>query len=130
MSAGLIAEQGFPQYTAEYILENFMGLKFSEMIKRIGEETGHQFPQDFGKTYMNQVRKHMHGRVKAVEHAQETVKFAASHAKLAVVSNGEHENTLDKIQFLGLCEYFSEDLNVVTGLMPPNPKPAPDCCGL
>lgn len=122
----LLVERGLTQYTIEYAMANFVGLKFSEILKTIHADTGHDFPKDFGKTYMQRVRQNMAGRIKPVEGVGEAVACAAQYAKLAVVSNGEHRNVLDEIQLAGLECYFSDGHNVVTGLMAAKPKPAPD----
>ena len=126
VTCNLLAERGLQQYTIDYAMTHFVGLKFSEILKKIHAETGHVFPKDFGKIYMRRIQETMADHIKPVEGIKEAVVCAGHHAKLAVVSNGGHQNVLDSIKLAGLSTYFADGHNVVTGLMADKPKPAPD----
>ena len=116
---------GLKDYTIEYALDHFAGLKFSDIIGNISKETDFTFPDDAGKRYVsiaNDLRKE---HMKPIDHVENVVKTAKRYAAISVVSNGERNNVLSSLERAKLKHYFDEEF-IFTGLMAPNPKPAPD----
>ncbi len=116
---------GLTDYTIEYALKNFVGLRFSHIIKNISDETGFNFPDNAAKLYLETVAGLTVEHMKPVAGAREMVLTAQVHFETCVVSNGERNNVLSALKFVGLDDLF-EEVFVFTGLMAPNPKPAPD----
>lgn len=116
---------GLTQYTIEHALREFVGLRFSNIIKTIHNETGFEFPDNAAKLYLSKVAELSADYMKPVDGAREMVLAAQEKFETCVVSNGERNNVLSSLKFVGLDDLF-EDEFVFTGLMAPNPKPAPD----
>tara|TARA_R110001592_G_scaffold3525_31_gene20199 strand:- start:14951 stop:15631 length:681 start_codon:yes stop_codon:yes gene_type:complete len=116
---------GLTHITMDHALEEFVGLRFSTIMSNITRDTGHVFPDDAAQTYLAKVRALSPTHMKAIEGAREVVLYAQSIADTCVVSNGERNNVLASLDFAGLRDLFDDDF-IFTGLMAPNPKPAPD----
>ncbi len=116
---------GLTQYTIEHALKTFVGLRFSHITKTISNETGFIFPDNAAKLYLAKVAELTAAHMKPVEGARNMVLAAQERFETCVVSNGERNNVLSSLKFVGLDDLF-EDEFVFTGLMAPNPKPAPD----
>lgn len=116
---------GLTQYKMDYALDAFGGCRLSAIIKTISDKTGHIFPDDVSKRYLNKVSELKPTHMKSIEGAMDMVRIAQSSAKTCVVSNGERNNVIASLDFVGLKPLFSDE-DVISGLMAPNPKPAPD----
>ncbi|MGH1402737.1 MAG: HAD family hydrolase [Alphaproteobacteria bacterium] len=116
---------GIHDYDIEYGLSHFSGFRFSAIIGKIAQETGFTFPDNASKLYLSKVRALASTDMKRIENADKMVECASRNTKVCVVSNGERQNVLSSIHFAGLDTFFP-DQNVISGLMAPNPKPAPD----
>ncbi len=121
----VLHECGLTHITMEHALEEFVGLRFSTIMGNITRDTGHVFPEDAARTYLAKVNELSPVHMKAIDGAREVVLCAQSFADSCVVSNGERNNVLASLDFANLRELF-EDEFIFTGLMAPNPKPAPD----
>lgn len=121
----VLREFGITKYSMDYALDAFAGFRFSAIIKTIADDTGHIFPPDASQNYLKKVRELKPTHMKSIEGAMEMVRTAQSSAKTCVVSNGERNNVIASLEFVGLKPLFSDD-DVISGLMAPNPKPAPD----
>lgn len=114
------------QYTIKHALDTFTGLRFGEIIRSISAETGQTFPKDIAQNYLQKVRVLAPDYLKPIEGVINVVQLAHERCEhVYVVSNGERNNVLTSLDFVGLRSYF-DDARVITGLMAPNPKPAPD----
>lgn len=116
---------GLTHITMDHALEEFVGLRFSTIMGNITRDTGHVFPKDAAQTYLAKVRELSPIHMKAIDGARAVVLCAQSFADSCVVSNGERNNVLASLDFAGLREFFDDEF-IFTGLMAPNPKPAPD----
>ena len=121
----ILHEFGLTDYTMEHALETFIGLRFSTIIQNISNETGHIFPENAAQKYLQRARDLAPLHMKSIEGAREAVITAQKFSDTCVVSNGERNNVLASLDFVGLRELFEDDF-IITGLMAPNPKPAPD----
>lgn len=115
---------GLAQYTLEYAVAHFTGLRFSQILENINRETGHVFPPDAAQGYLSAVRRLAPTHMKPVERAEELVRLATSRFRCGVVSNGERNNVLMSLEMTGLRRYFKDE-EIFTGLMAAA-KPAPD----
>ncbi len=116
---------GIEGYDIEYGLTHFSGFRFSAIIGKVAKDTGFTFPSNASKLYLDKVRALASTDMNPIQDADKMVALAGKHAKICVVSNGERQNVLSSIRFAGLTPLFP-DKHVISGLMAPNPKPAPD----
>lgn len=121
----MLHEEGLVQYTLDYALKNFVGMRFGRILKNIEAETNYTFPYDMPKRYVERVAELMQERFKVVENARDLVEEASKHTKICVASNGQRDSVLNSLKMGDLIELFSED-HIFTGLQVESPKPAPD----
>jgi HAD superfamily hydrolase (TIGR01509 family) len=121
----LLAQQGLAQYDLDYAFENFVGIKFSNILAMISRETGHVFPEDFSQSYVERVRALAPQHLKKIDGAEALVREAGKRTKICVASNGQRANVLHSLEWAGLLHYFGEN-RIFAGLDAKNPKPAPD----
>ncbi len=121
----MLHEFGLNDYTMDHALEEFVGLRFSTIIGNIAAQTGHVFPNDAAKRYLARVRELAPVHMKAIEGTEYVIEAAQKTAETFVVSNGERNNVFAALDFTNLRRFFIDE-RVITGLMAPNPKPAPD----
>lgn len=115
---------GLAQYTLDYAVEHFTGLRFSQILENIHRDTGYVFPPDAAQGYLSAVRRLAPTHMKKVAGAEELVQAAVSRFQCGVVSNGERNNVLMALEMTGLRRYFKDE-EIFTGLMAAA-KPAPD----
>ena len=120
----LLTEQGLPQYDLAYSYENFIGMKFAQILKNITAETGHVFPPDFSGRYIARAMELIPTHLKTIDGAADLVRTAKEHCKIAIASNGQRDNVIFSLQKCGLLDYF--DGHILTGTDVKNAKPAPD----
>lgn len=117
-------ELGLDQYDLEYAMDHFTGMRFSQILADIHEETGFVFPENCVASYLDRVRELAPSNLEAVKGAKELIEFVRDDYNICVVSNGERNNVLGALALAELKDYFLED-HIFTGLMAA-PKPAPD----
>lgn len=120
----LLEEFGITQYDIDYGLSHFSGHRFSNIIGMVAKDTGFTFPDDAAKQYLAKVRAIAPSEMRAVKGAKDVVQAASDVADICVVSNGERNNVLWSLDFVGLRAFFADEY-IFTGLMAA-PKPAPD----
>ncbi len=116
---------GLKDYTIEHALKAFVGLRFTHITKAISLETGFVFPQNVSALYLSKVSELTSLYMKPIPGAREMVLAVQERCESCVVSNGERNNVLASLDFVGLRDLF-DDAFIFSGLMAPNPKPAPD----
>lgn len=121
----LLRDLGIEDYDIEHGLTHFSGHRFSHIIGMIAQETGFTFPDNAAKLYLGKVNALSETETKDIEHVYDMVETAKKYADICVVSNGERNNVLSSLERANLLHFFEEEF-VFTGLMAPNPKPAPD----
>lgn len=120
-----LRDYGVHDFDMDYALTHFVGLRFSRILDLVGEKTGTTFPDDARYHYLQKVRVLAPLHMREIEGAKDMVQTAQKYAVTCVVSNGERNNVLNALDRVGLEAFFPES-HVYTGLMAPNPKPAPD----
>ncbi|MBP7722331.1 MAG: HAD family phosphatase [Alphaproteobacteria bacterium] len=121
----LLHGEGLTQYDMDYAFEHFVGLRLKHILDGISKETGHIFPADIIERYIALVEKLAPSQMKTISGALELVAEASKRVKICVVSNGQRDNVLSSLEMANVRKYFEESY-IFTGLMAPNPKPAPD----
>lgn len=120
-----LRDYGVHDFDIDYALTHFVGLRFSRILELVSEKTGATFPDDARYHYLQKVRALAPLHMREVEGARDMVQTAQKYALTCVVSNGERNNVLNALERVGLGTFFPEK-RVYSGLMAPNPKPAPD----
>ncbi|MBI1300919.1 MAG: HAD-IA family hydrolase [Alphaproteobacteria bacterium] len=116
---------GLTQYTMDSARQDFTGLKFSQITQNITKETGFILPTEARERYVSRAQELAQSEMKEIQGVKDVVAFAKSQTEICVVSNGEHNNVTNSLKRAGLYDFFDPDF-VFTGIMAPNPKPAPD----
>jgi HAD superfamily hydrolase (TIGR01509 family) len=125
ITAELLNEIGFPEYTPELCLELFAGQSWSTI--RADLEIRHQakLPDDIIERYIRIANRRMSDDFSEAPGAGEVVASLSKTHTLCVASNGERNNVLKSLEVTGLLPYFSTD-RIFTKIQVPRPKPAPD----
>lgn len=123
--ADLLAELGYPHYTATYCLDHFAGKGIEAVIARIEQNENIRLPQHFVSRYMEMFIKKIPTEVKEVAHAVQSVEMLSKKYKVCVASNGERENVIESLKALELYEHFRDD-RIFTKDQVARGKPAPD----
>jgi HAD superfamily hydrolase (TIGR01509 family) len=123
----LLHAEGLSQYDMEYAFDNFIGMKFSNILKMIAAETGHIFPDyaALADRYVRRARELVPEYLKPIAGAKELVDAASKHMKICVGSNGQRDNVIYSLERSDLFDYFG-DAHIFAGTDVENPKPAPD----
>lgn len=124
-NADMLAKLGFPQYTVEYSMENFVGVALSEIKKIIEAKEGRAIPDNYVPDYIRLVAEYQQTMLKPVEGAVEAAHELTSRFKTCVASNGERSNVISSLQAVGLYDLFGED-RTFTKIQVARGKPAPD----
>jgi len=122
----LLHQHGLTQYDMDYAMNNCVGMRYGKILARITDETGYVFPDDMAAHYNKHVMNLSSTYLKPIDGAQDAVKFAKTQTEICVVSNGERTNVLNSLTKTGLRDFFGGDEYIISALMAPNPKPAPD----
>ncbi len=121
--AALLAELGYPQYTAEVCMQRFVGMSLQQSFAAIAQETGATFPVDLEHLWLNKLMQLRGTAAMAVPGALDIVSRIT--VKKCVASNGVREAVLQTLHTGGFMDYFSEE-QVFTAAQVPRPKPYPD----
>ncbi len=121
----LLKERGLGQYTVEYSMNHFVGVRLNLILSEISAETGHVFPDDFTEQCTARVKNLAEEHLKTLDGAKDLVSQAHERMKICVGSNGERSNVVHSIKLAELYDYFGED-HIFTAIEVEEPKPAPD----
>ncbi len=121
----ILHANGLTDYTLEYSLNEFTGLRFGAILKVVSGQTGYVFPETSARDFLKAVARLSPLYMKSIESAEDVVAHAAERTKICVASNGERNNVLTSLKFANLQRFFPDNI-VYTALMVENPKPAPD----
>ncbi len=121
----LLAEEGLSQYDMDYAFEHFVGLRIKPILDEIAVKTGHTFRHDFAERYVRRVEDLAPEYLKKIPGAEELVAWAAQTKKICVASNGQRDNVITSLEFVGLKKFFPDD-HVFTAVQVKHGKPAPD----
>lgn len=124
--AELLTEEGIQNFDATRIYREFMGLKLTDTLKILKQETGHDFPPDMGPRYIQRVTDTITNTViPPIKHVEALIEKAQSQSKTCIGSNGQRDNVLKSLINTKLKSYFADD-HIFTAIEVENPKPAPD----
>lgn len=123
-TSNVLTRLGFPQYTLDYCLQNFVGMAQPAIMELVEQENGATLPADFLNQFVDEVaRLTAHGSY-ALPGAMEAVTTLAQSCKICVASNGEGANVMNSLKNMKMLDLFGK--NIFTREMVERGKPAPD----
>lgn len=125
VSAGLLNDLGFDEYTSENFMAEFIGNTWTNIYKILEKKHNTKLPADLIAQYVEGVNQSLETDLQIVEGALDFVKLANG-KKTCVASNGQRLNVLKSLkvgQFIP--NYFDESL-VFTSCQVSRGKPEPD----
>lgn len=125
ITAELLNELGYAEYTPELCLELFAGHSWSTIRHIIEARHSEPLPEDLIPRYIRIANQKMHHDFDATPNANKVVSDFHGKHKICVASNGERNNVLKSLEVTDLLQYF-EDHHIFTKIQVPRPKPAPD----
>lgn len=121
-----LEEYGAKGLTPENTFDRFSGMRFSQIMTMIAAEQNLSYPQEASARFLQKVRDLTPTHLRSINGTIEILQaIRAQNTPVCVVSNGERNNVLNALAATHLRSFFADD-HVFTGLMAPNPKPAPD----
>jgi HAD superfamily hydrolase (TIGR01509 family) len=125
ITAELLNEIGYSEYTTEMCLDQFAGQSWSTIRKTLEQRHDEPLPDDIIPRYIRIAEEKMHHDFGATPHAEDTLEKLNGNHKLCVASNGERGNVIKSLTVTGLKRFFTDD-RIFTKIQVPAPKPAPD----
>jgi HAD superfamily hydrolase (TIGR01509 family) len=125
ITAELLNELGYSEYTTEMCLDLFAGQSWTTIRKTLEERHDEPLPDDLIPRYIRIAEEKMHHDFGPTPHAEDTLEKLNGNHKLCVASNGERGNVIKSLTVTNLIRFFEED-RIFTKIQVPAPKPAPD----
>ena len=125
VTAELLNEIGYDEYTPQLCLERFSGKSWSTIREELEEHHGEPMPADIVQRYIKIAGSRMDTDLKAARHASAVLKNLKAQTQICIGSNGERGNVIKSLAVTSLLSYFEED-RIFTKIQVERPKPAPD----
>lgn len=125
VTAELLNEIGYAEYTPQVCLERFSGKSWSTIRQELEEYHGAPMPADIIQRYIKIAGSRMDTDLKAAAHAATALENLKSRAQICIGSNGERGNVIKSLTVTGLISHFDEE-RIFTKIQVEKPKPAPD----
>ena len=125
ITATLLNELGYSEYTPELCLELFAGQSWGTIRQTLEARHGEKMPDDIIQRYMAIANERMTHDFDATEHANDVLHKLGTDRQICVGSNGERNNVIKSLEVTGLLHHFDED-RIFTKIQVEKPKPAPD----
>ena len=125
VTAELLNEIGYDEYTPQLCLERFSGISWSTIRDELEEHHGEPMPADIVQRYIKIAGSRMDTDLKAARHASAVLKNLKAQTQICIGSNGERGNVIKSLAVTSLLSYFEED-RIFTKIQVERPKPAPD----
>jgi len=125
ITAELLNELGYTEYTPELCLELFAGQSWSTIRHVLEDRHDEPMPDDIIQRYIAIANKRMNHDFDAVPHANDVLHTVKEGRQICVGSNGERNNVIKSLEVTGLLHHFDED-RIFTKIQVDKPKPAPD----
>ena len=125
VTAELLNEIGYDEYTPQLCLERFSGKSWSTIRDELEEHHGEPMPADIVQRYIKIAGSRMDTDLKAARHASAVLKNLKAQTQICIGSNGERGNVIKSLAVTSLLSYFEED-RIFTKIQVESPKPAPD----
>lgn len=125
ITAELLNEIGYAEYTPELCLELFAGQSWSTIRASLEARHNEKMPDDIIERYIHIANTRMNHDFDAVPHADIILKTFSQTHKICIASNGERGNVIKSLEITDLFKHFDET-RIFTKIQVAKPKPAPD----
>lgn len=126
ITAELLNEMGFAEYTPEICIERFAGQSWSSIHAMLEAEHGTVIPRDIVTRYVEIANERMKDDLRPSPYAHDLVTlYRDKNHKICVGSNGERRSVVNSLKLSGLYDHFGEE-RIFTKIQVERPKPAPD----
>lgn len=121
--SSIMQELGYDEFTFSYCLENFTGLSYPSVIKRVLELHPNVPIDDMQNRYIQRFMDLQPSELKAMPNAAKLIESLK--IPKCVASNGERKVVTTSLEAVNLLHYFNRD-SIYTYEMVKHGKPAPD----
>jgi len=125
VTAELLNEIGYKEYTPELCLELFVGQSWSTIRAELEVRHQEKMPDDLVERFVRLAEQRLTGDVEAIPEAHEVLTLISKTYSVCVASNGERAAVFKSLTVTGLMPFFDET-RIFTKIQVPRPKPAPD----
>ena len=125
ITAELLNEIGYTEYTPELCLELFAGHSWTTIRQRLEERHGEPPPPDITQRYIRIANEKLDDNFDPAPHANDVLTNLKARSKICVASNGERGNVIKSLNVTGLLPHFKEE-HIFSKIQVERPKPAPD----
>ena len=125
ITAELLNELGYSEYTPELCIELFAGQSWSTIRHDLEARHNEKMPSDIIERYIRIANEKMNHDFGATPHADDVLHKVKKGRKICVGSNGERNNVIKSLEVTDLLHHF-EDHHIFTKIQVEKPKPAPD----
>lgn len=116
---------GFPGYTVEFCLNNFVGRGMGHVQKIVEDREGQKLSPEFIMHYMRLCDELMAKGIEPLAGAMDAVVALSKDYKICVASNGETHTVHNTVSAIGMTDLFGTE-HIYTKAQVLNGKPAPD----
>lgn len=125
ITAQLLNNIGYDEYTPALCLELFAGQSWTTIRPMLEQRHGEAMPHDLIDQFKALADKSMDHDFDAAPHAHDVLDTLQGKHHLCVGSNGERNNVIKSLEVTNLKKYFIDD-HIFTKIQVDRPKPAPD----
>lgn len=125
ITAELLNEIGYPEYTPALCLELFAGMAWSAIRSELEIRHQTKMPEDIVQRYIRIANERMNHDFKSAPNADAVLTDLRRDHVMCVASNGERGNVLKSLSVTNLIRHFTEE-SIFTKIQVARPKPAPD----
>lgn len=125
ITAELLNELGYSEYTPQICMELFTGQSWSTIRQTLEARHGEKMPDDIIERYIRIANEKMTHDFDAAPHADEVLHKVKDGRQICVASNGERNNVIKSLEVTELLHHFDEE-RIFTKIQVDKPKPAPD----
>jgi HAD superfamily hydrolase (TIGR01509 family) len=125
ITAELLNEIGYAEYTPALCLELFAGMAWSAIKAELEIRHQTKMPEDIVQRYIRIANTRMEQDFQSAPGADDVLSDLGRDHVMCVASNGERGNVLKSLSVTNLLRHFKEE-NVFTKIQVARPKPAPD----
>ncbi len=125
VTAELLNNLGFAEYTAALCMELFAGHSWTTIVDMLSARHGTTISRDIIQRHADKINLRKSDELMAVPNADNIITLIKADHKICVGSNGERSNVIHSLELTGLIHHFTESF-IFTKIQVKNPKPAPD----
>jgi len=125
ITAELLNELGFPEYTTEKCISLFAGQSWNMIEAMLRDRHGAEVTGDLVAQYAEIANARMEENLNASTGAHGVLENLQKSHDICIASNGEYSNIIKSLELTGLIQFFPVE-QIFSKNQVENPKPAPD----